>query len=269
MKLLLICAVTAVAVVIAVLTAPELVLQKLFGRLMMPLGMLCTVMWLLSALAFYQRARRWGVIMLLLAGGLTLAGNPLIARWLLRGLEAQVPEAASGQDFDVICVLGGGTQCSETGTPSLAYHGDRVALGARLFHGGHTPLLLASGSGITDLDDGRDLAAETARLWQGLGVPSSAIRQLPGPRTTSEELAAYHNEVAREHWQRVGLVSSAWHLPRALKTCERLGLHVIPLPAGRHGPALPWSIVYIVPTGEAAYEIQTVLWERMGMLLGR
>ncbi len=258
-------------VIAAVMAVQDITVQKLLGRLVMPLGLLWLALWLLTATAFCRGLRRWGGALAIIAVGLTLAANPLFAGWLIRGLEARVPDAdaATLGPVDAVFVLGGGTQCSTNAVPNLGYNGDRVLLAARLYHTGTAPLLVCSGSGIVGLDDGRDLAAETAWLWRGLGIPDNAIRQLPGPRTTSEELAAYRDFIAVNGWQRVGLITSAWHLPRALRTCERLGLTMVPIPAGRHGPPLPWSPVYLIPTGEAAYEMQTAVWEWIGMLAGR
>lgn len=262
----------ALSVAVAgVMAAQELTIQKLLGRLVMPLGLMWLALWICAGTAWYQGLRRWGLGLSALALAFTLAGNPLLARWLMIGLEARVEDLAftKTEPFEAIFLLGGGTQCSITGVPNLAYHGDRVAVAAQLYHGALTSTLVVSGSGLVGFDDGRDLAAETAYILQGLGVPAQAIEQLPGPRTTSEELAAYHALIGQKQWRRVGLISSAWHLPRALQSAHRLGLHIIPIPAGRHGPGLPWTPVFLIPTGEAAYEIHNVVWEYVGMAVGR
>lgn len=258
-------------VVAAVMTAQDITVQKFIGRLLMPLGLLWLALWALTLVAFLHRLHRWGGALAALALGLTLIGNPWFGGWLLRGLDERVPaiDLETAAPFDAVFVLGGGTQRSADGVPALGYSGDRVALAARLYLSGHTPVLVTSGSGIVELDGGRDLTEETVWLWRGLGVPATAIRQLPGPRTTSEELAAYRDFIALNGWKHVGLVSSAWHLPRALRTCAKLGLTMTPLPAGRHSAPLAWSPVYLIPTGEAAYEVHTAAWEYIGMLVGR
>jgi uncharacterized SAM-binding protein YcdF (DUF218 family) len=49
---------------------------------------------------------------------------------------------------------------------------------------------------------------------------------------STAENAAYSVELLRRHgWQRAGLVTCDWHMPRALACFERAGLPCFPLPA--------------------------------------
>lgn len=61
-----------------------------------------------------------------------------------------------------------------------------------------------------------------------LGFPRERIVEIDRPRDTAEEVAALRQLVGEE---RVALVTSAWHLPRAMRLGEAEGLAAFPCPA--------------------------------------
>jgi uncharacterized SAM-binding protein YcdF (DUF218 family) len=103
-----------------------------------------------------------------------------------------------------------------------------------------------------------------------MGIPEGAIVQVREPlRTTSDEIARYKALVEERGWKRVGLVSSAWHLPRALALCREQGLEVVPIPANHRGrPAWP-SPAYLVPQFDGFLDVQFACKEYLGRLVGR
>ncbi len=251
-----------------VLLLIDLEAQKLATRLATPLGFVWLV---LFGLALDQlRNRRWwpgG-----LAGGcwllLSLGGNPWIAAGLLASLERSVPPPQT-QVWDAIAVLGGGTALDESGTVQLGDSGDRLRLGHALWRDHRAPLLVALGSGLLGSDRERNLAAETAELWRGWGVPDAAILLCPEPVNTRREIERLANEARLRGWKRVALVSSAWHLPRALALARRFGLPADGLPADSRGRLLPASPAYLVPGGASLHDVQLWCTEVLGRMVRR
>jgi uncharacterized SAM-binding protein YcdF (DUF218 family) len=159
--------------------------------------------------------------------------------------------------FDAVAVLGGGTdQGVVRGQPELSTSGDRVMLGARLYHRGQTPILVTSGSNDTRT---HDRSAETAAIWQDVGIPSQSIIRVPEPINTKQEVAALKELAEARGWQRIGLVTSAWHMGRTLSFCERIGLEVIPLPADHHSFGMHFpskAATMLIPRGEGFDDLE-------------
>ncbi len=257
--------------VIGALTLPGgYIIQKIIGRLAMPIGML----WALSALlgivgvAFKNRGMAASCFALFL--GLTLAGSSLVGGWMAYWLEedfATVRPFDEGK-FDAVLVLGGGTS-SRRGYSQVAESGDRVVLGARLYHSGQTPLLLTSGSSIPGLGAIHDSSKTTMRIWSDLGVPETAVLRIPDPKNTSEEFAALAELQKEKGWKRVGVVTSAWHMRRAMKLAEANGLEVVALPGDFRGDTDYEGILSFIPDPQGFSLTYRVCWELLGAAVGR
>lgn len=249
----------------------DLAAQKTVAHLMMPEG----VLWLALAALVLAAWRSERPRLAAAAAGCwlvySLIGNFWLGCWLLDLIERRVPtpDIAEIAPFDAVFVLGGGTDVTRDGQAEFGRHGDRVALAAKLWHLHKTTVLVSSGSVTDELGGARDLAAETAVLWRGLGVPETAIVQQPGALITMTEVGGYQRLAAERGWKRLGLITSAWHLPRALSTCRRIGLEVTPLPADHLGRLPGWSPMYLVPQGRGFDRVGKAWWEWLGMLIGR
>ena len=107
-----------------------------------------------------------------------------------------------------------------------------------------------------------------------MGVPETAVERLVGPKTTSEELRALAARAPEEGWRRVGLITSAWHLPRAMRLAERsgvarAGIEIVPIPADYRGTGTMVTIVHLLPSQEGFGNLRIFLWEILGMAMGR
>jgi uncharacterized SAM-binding protein YcdF (DUF218 family) len=251
-----------------VLLLIDLEAQKMAARLATPLGLAWLVLFGL-ALDLLRNRRWWPGG---LAGGcwllLSVGGNPWIAAGLLGSLERSVP-APQARTWDAIAVLGGGTDLDSSGVVQLGASGDRVRLGHALWQERRAPLLVALGSGLLGAERQRDLAAETTQLWRGWGVPDAAMLQCPEPVNTRGEIERLASEAAARGWKRIAIVTSAWHLPRALALARRFGLVADGLPADSRARMPPASPAYLVPGGEAMHEVQLWCTELIGRMVGR
>ncbi len=158
---------------------------------------------------------------------------------LLAGLEARFPPLppASGP-FDAVVVLGGGW--SQAAPPRAGLEAnesfDRLLHGVELARDGAPggrALLVLGGAGTGR--DGRRWPVtdgEAAQRWLArLGVvPPERVVPLPPSRNTREE-ARHAAALARTRGlRRIALVTSAWHMPRALDTFAAAGVPATPGP---------------------------------------
>jgi uncharacterized SAM-binding protein YcdF (DUF218 family) len=246
-------------------------LRKFVSYCLMPTG----VVWLgLLGLALaLRRARqpRFAAAAFALWVAYTLAGNVWLGNamigWLQRGYETGGP--AAPEPFDAVLVLGGAMDVSDDGLPRFAEGGDRVVHAVRVYRAGRARLLLASGPPVR-LADGRltSYPAATEAIWEQLGIPAGSILQVVGPKTTTDEVVALKKLVGERGWRRVGLITSAWHMPRAMRLCRRYGVDATPLPADVRGSEEA-KLRYLVPQWLGIEQVQLASWEILGMAAGR
>ena len=124
-------------------------------------------------------------------------------------LPAQAPKAP------VAIIFGAGLR--RDGTPTAVLY-DRVATGAQLFREGKIRQLLMSGSRFPDR---YDEPAAMKGLAISLGVPEEAILTDAGGTRT---LVTCQRAISVFKIERALLVSQSYHLPRALATCNGLGM---------------------------------------------
>lgn len=246
-------------------------LTKLFGMLLMPLGLIWLGLWGAAFWALRRRVRGLGFALMGLATGLTLAGNVQLGHILMARLESGVqPFSPEDAPLEALFVLGGGSQADEQGRAALGDAGDRIVEAARLWHAGRVRWLVASGASNGTGPGTRNLGEETRTLWKGLGIPEGAIRVIEEPCIiTRDEVQAYTRLKAREGWQRVGLLSSASHLPRAMALARRTGLNAVPVASDRRGRVPRWQLWHLVPQQEGLRNTQGACWEWLGRRMGR
>lgn len=234
--------------------------QKFVSRLLMPLGLIWIGLSVILVLA-WKRCRwrgRWALILLWTV--YTLAGNSWFGTWLIGTLERQTPmiDFAVIEPLDAVCVLGGGTSRRLDKRPQIGAAGDRLLVGAQLYRLGKTPLLIASNP-----------TSDTCLVWRNMGVPENVILALPLVVNTDQEIMACKKMKEQYGWKRFGLVTSAWHLPRALRLCRKYGLEVTPLPANYQSTPPQGFWLNFVPQEDAFYNVQHACWEYLGMIMGR
>lgn len=252
----------------------KVVLQKGLLHLAMPAG----IIWLsvLLAVVHLRSSRRSPLFACVCCCCLFLSvlGNGPFAAMLVRQLEANyiaiTPETE--QPFDFVVVLGGACSQGANGQVQVNSAGERVVQAARMYHGGKVKTIVCTGKRITTLaGDGLDPAEQSARTLLDLNVPSSAIQTVGGINTSQE----MKNLATRfKPNQRVGLITSAWHLPRAMRLAKANGLQLHPLPGGfllheQQPMTLSGVMMSIIPTAEALTKSTLCVREILAGLIGR
>jgi SanA protein len=150
----------------------------------------------------------------------------------------------------VAVVFGAGL--NRDGSPGAVLR-DRVNKGAELYFSGRVDKLLMSG-------DNRFLNYnEPGAMRQyalSLGVPDeNIVMDFAGRRTYDTCYRAFHIFGVEE----AILVTQRFHLPRALYTCNKLGVEAVGVPADRlnyaQGPYIYWNIREVMATANALWEV--------------
>lgn len=224
-------------------------LAKLVGWLLSPL-VLALLFFALALLLIRRGHRRLGLgVGLTVLFGLWVAATPLLATALAYPLERRFPAVLAEQAprADAIVLLGGalgGARPPERPNFDLGGGADRVWHAAALFHAGKAPLVLVSG-GNQPHADGMQVEAEAMRsMLLTLGVPAAAIRLEGQSRNTDENAQQSLGLIQAVGAKRVLLVTSAMHMPRALRTFQAAlgGSGVTVLAASTDVEALPDSL---------------------------
>ena len=188
------------------------------------------------------------VVALGIAHTLILSFQP-IGDALIRSLEDRAREAerkAPACCYVAIVVLGGGISPAhppEQPLPDLNDSSDRIWHAARLYHQGLAPKIIVSGGSFLAQHGGPPTTeAEAMRAFLlDLGVPAEAITDEPKALNTVENIRNVHAIVGDGL---VALVTSAYHMPRALQLAARVGLNVGAFPTDYQATPsvrLPWD----------------------------
>lgn len=259
------------ALLVLLIFHSDLAMQKLFGAIAMPTGLLWLGAGGLSVALLAHGRRRTGALALAIFLGLGIAGNAWFSGWLMGQLEGSAPavEADECPPLDAILLVGGGVERNLQGRTQLSERGDRLLTAVRLFRAGRTRVLVTSGRGIPGLHALGDLTLMTQELLVELGVPEAAIIRLPEPQNTSQEIAAFKGLAAQERWAHVGVVSSAGHLPRIAGLLRKQGLEAVLIAADHRSSVSPAHPALLIPRSAYLAATESAAWEVLGRLVGR
>jgi uncharacterized SAM-binding protein YcdF (DUF218 family) len=211
------------------------VLLKTLFMLAMPPASLAGALLLAIVLTLFGRRRlaRWLVALAIVE--LLVMSFPPASDALIRQLEDQARAAALAMPrccFDAIVVLGGGIAPAlppDRVLPRLVNGADRMWLAAHLYRSKVAPRIIVAGGGY-EADPNDPATTEAAAMRQflvDLGVPADAIVEESKSVNTIENI---RNVRAMVGDKRVALITSAYHMPRALQLAALARLDVAAFP---------------------------------------
>ena len=279
--LLTLSVVAGVGLIVLGVTQDRNVVEKIATALAMPAGLLWLLMLTLCIQLWRQNkqthAGRPGAVAATCCFLLySIAGNGIVADQMATALEADYlavnPLDESPMDF--VIVLGGGGGLGANGRLQGNGSGDRLILAAQLYHQKIAKRIICTGQRIASMNSSSVDPADSSReILMKLGVPESDIETVGG-RNTSEEMQNLGSRF-KDSSERIGLLTSAWHLPRALRLANRTGLQPIPLPADFRSapkteePTVGQIVESMIPNGFALGATWSFGKEYLGMLIGR
>lgn len=209
-----------------------------------------------------RRKLRTGGILLLLVFSL-----PYPADWALAWLEA-APEKTPFAETAII--LTGTLQHGITGQgqPQFSEATERFTEATRLYHEGRIQKILISG-GAASLEFPDENEGESIRdyLVRSLNVPAGAIQVENRSRNTHEN-AVECAKILSKRQEPVILITSAFHMPRAVQCFEKQQVSIIPYPVDfRARTSFSWQA--LVPSSRAFDTWATVVKECVGLAMYR
>lgn len=213
---------------------------------LLPLGSIILV---LGLLAVYQHRRRSAGVKWLCAVGIVLYALSIapVSNLLLRPLEYRYEQpAVQALRGDVIILLGGGVQA---GVPDVDGEGqlsgaaaNRFLTALRLHHMLRLPVLLSGGK-VMPGDASESAVAK--RMLVSLGAAEAFVYTDEKSRNTAENAAFSKMICDANGWRRPIVVTSAFHMARAVHFFRREGLDITPYPCDyRAGTGMsPYSFI--------------------------
>lgn len=260
-------------------------LKKLIASCLMPLSVVLLLLWWgylgTRKVSVSSSSSRWARRVLFLGIiSLTVASNKGVGLLLVRTLEARFPAQPSFaldqrpapelKPVSLILVLGGG----HADTPGLSANNQlstsalaRLVEGVRLARAlPHTEVWL-SGPPILPGYPSHAQVMQTAA--ESLGLETSRIKRIEDGFDTEGEAAALRRH---GHEGPIALVTSAWHMPRAVGLFKKAGISVVPCPADfsarlnaelRITDYLAWDLSGLERTSKAVYEYLGLTWGKL------
>lgn len=242
------------------------VIKELVGTAAMPLaaGLLLAA---IGAIVRLFGLRRISTIFWIAAATLVyLSSISPVANALLRPLEGRYPPFdGTIPPVSFIVVLGNGYQPRDGIPITAALAADglvRISEGVRLMRLIHGARLVVSGGAY---DGQTPTALGYAEYAADLGVDADAIIKLDKPLDTAEEAGEVAALVGASPFV---LVTSAYHMPRAVRLMEIAGAHPIPAPTGQLAPRkIDFSPRGWIPRSDSLRKTERALHEYMGMAI--
>ncbi len=206
-------------------------LSKFLPLFLYPAGLVT----LLIILTFiFWGKRRLALTLLIIAFVILLvAGNKYTATAFARTLEWRYPPLAEGTSADAIVVLGGGTEPEVEPRSMVEVNAaaDRVLFGIKLYQQKAAPVILLSGGDIDFINDSPSTPADDmATLMEMLGIPREDMIVQNASLNTQQDAEFSCELIKQNGYERVILVTSAFHMPRSVALFEKQGCPVIPAP---------------------------------------
>jgi uncharacterized SAM-binding protein YcdF (DUF218 family) len=233
----------------------------LSSPLLTALILACTGLLLLRS-----RRRRFGKWLIASAAAIAyLASTSLVGNALIAPLENQYPpfDAARAAGVHDIVVLGSGYEPRDGFPVTSALDADglaRIVEGVRLAHAIQNARLLVSGGALPGF---ARPAVGYARLAAELGIEPSAVVVLDRALNTAQE--------ARDVSALLGhapfiLVTSAYHMPRAMRLMQRAGARPLAAPTGQLLRVLHAADRFgVFPGSRGLHKTETALHEYWGL----
>lgn len=236
-------------------------LKKFITFFVEPFGMVLTL-FVVGLYYLYIKRNNLAKFFLSLASiAMFLFSYPPFANYLVQNLENQYPKYDYKTEVKYILVLGSWhtTDLSQPLSSQIGNAGIKRDLEGVLIHKQTegSKLIFTGYEANTDTPT----AVMNARLAEALGVKVEDMLINPNPRDTKEEAIFTKSVVGEEPFV---LVTSATHMPRAMKLFKSLGLNPIPAPTNFHKEEF---LGYLrAPSIYSFYKSQVAVHEYIGIL---
>ena len=192
-----------------------------------------------------------------------------LTRFVERGVHAT---ARPDVTYDAVIVLGGMAEAGPTelvGQPQFGQAVERMLVGREQVVGGRARVLIISGGAI-DADPRTPREADTvAQQLLALGLTGDQVLREDRSRNTRENALFTAELVRARGFEKLLLVTSAFHMPRALGCFRAVGLEPDVLPTDFRAPGPRAGLRNWLPRVESLEDSTDMLRELAGRLVYR
>jgi uncharacterized SAM-binding protein YcdF (DUF218 family) len=239
---------------------------KQLSLLLYPLTWVILLLIITMLLLFFRRSFWAGQSLALAFVVLWISAMPVTGKWLTQHLETQytVKMAADYGEADAIVLLGGGIKGADAPQrpmPDLNDAADRVWFASQLYLKQKAPIIIATGGTLSWTGTQQTEANAMKMILQDLGIPESRIIE-EGQSLTTQENAQYTAQLlAQTKAQRIFLVTSAAHMPRAYRVFrhELPNMVIIPAPTDFRVSSIGHNILDWIPQA-SGLEMMNQAW---------
>jgi uncharacterized SAM-binding protein YcdF (DUF218 family) len=210
-------------------------MTKVMTQLIYPMNLSLVVAIVAGIFLWRKRTRVGGALLAFAIAWLWLWATPVFSDWVRGTLEQKnlpIP-IEQMESADAIVVLGGGvsTPSSPRLYAEISAAGDRVLHAARLFRAGKASWIIVSGGrGMVPGKDADSEAEAMRSVLIELGVPEDAVIAEEESRNTRENAISTKRILDSRGFKKILLVTSALHMPRAMKSFQSICPKVVPAP---------------------------------------
>lgn len=212
----------------------------------------------------------WGGLAFYLLVGIVPVGNLLILP--LEQHFAKVPRPSPADGVTGVIILGGfedGWVSAGRGALTINESGERLTEGVRLAREIPDAKVLFSGGVGALWRAGEDATAPVAAYLEAAGIDRSRILLEGASRNTIENAAFSAKLVHPKPGERWVLVTSAYHMPRAVGLFRKAGFTILPMPVDyrTRGWEDVWRFFDRLPAGLQRFDLAMTEW--LGLLAAR
>lgn len=239
-------------------------IKKVVAALATPLSAI--ILLLIMSVFFQLRGKKKRALITQTTALLLLiaTSTPFLPNQMLPSLERQYPQFDIGRDVEAVVVLGcGHSNDSQLSITSQLYSCSlyRVTEGVRIWQQHPSAQLIFTGYGANEPFSNAEMGQELA---VALGVPQSKVFYEPTPKDTYEESIVLRQRLRDKTF---ALVTSASHMPRAIRYFEAQGLTPSPAPTGHlfkdESRDSWWKKL---PTASNLRKSETIIYEHLALL---
>ena len=246
------------------------ILSKLFTAWILPPGLAITMLFLWAIMLIKKKNYGIGVLMLIFAASVYTACLGPLANKLMLPLENTYAQlnVKDISSHDVYVVLGGGIHSN---APNLEGEGSptgdalhRIVYAFRLYRIQPLPIIVSSGKAYQCQ---RPEAPVLKRYLFQMGVPEKDIYTDSKSRNTYENADDVKNLCAKMTCNKIILITSAFHMKRAVYAFKHAGLtNIVPAPTDYKVNRTCYNFMDYMPNIEALDNTYRAMHEYVGML---
>jgi uncharacterized SAM-binding protein YcdF (DUF218 family) len=199
---------------------------------------------------------------------LLLFSNPFIINQLLNIWELKAG-TTDPKNYDAVIILGGFMSTDKTNNSySFGEGADRLTEGLILYKKGLVKKIILSGGSGSLVDDTRESVLAKAFLVDNCGVPDSVVLIDTASRNTYENAVESKKIMKAANLKTAVIITSAWHMRRALGCFEIEGIKVDIHPTDRLYDDPPFTPDdFIIPNTGNIRKWETLMHEIAGVIM--